>query len=56
MPNSGMNCNGSEILVDVDGSVTTITFNRPDALNALTPTMLVALDQAVGIAIGVNRH
>jgi enoyl-CoA hydratase len=51
MPNSGMNSNNSEILVDVDGSVTTITFNRPDALNALTPTMLVALDQAVGAAI-----
>ena len=51
MPELDMNPSDSEILVDVDGSVTTITFDRPEALNALTPTMLVALDQAVGEAI-----
>lgn len=51
MSDSGMSLSESEIHVGVDGSVTTITFNRPDALNALTPTMLVALDDAVGAAL-----
>ncbi len=41
----------SEILVEREGAVTTITLQRPDALNALTPTMLVALDAAVGATI-----
>jgi enoyl-CoA hydratase len=41
----------SEILIERSGAVTTITLCRPDALNALTPTMLVALDEAVGAAI-----
>lgn len=40
-----------EILVDRSGAVTTITLHRPQALNALTPTMLVALDDAVAAAI-----
>ncbi len=39
------------VLVAISGAVTTITLNRPDALNALTPDMLVALDTAVGVAI-----
>lgn len=33
----------SEILLTHDGAVATITLHRPDALNAITPTMLVAL-------------
>ncbi|MFT4659540.1 MAG: enoyl-CoA hydratase [Candidatus Aldehydirespiratoraceae bacterium] len=40
-----------EILIERSGAVTTLTLHRPDALNALTPTMLVALDEAVGAAI-----
>ena len=40
-----------EILVDSAGEVTTITLHRPHALNALTPTMLTALDDAVTAAI-----
>jgi len=31
------------ILVDHQGTITTITFNRPDALNALEPAMVVEL-------------
>lgn len=41
----------SEILIERSGAVTTITLHRPDALNALTPSMLVSLDNAVGAAI-----
>ncbi len=37
----------TEILVDVNDSVGTITLNRPDALNAITPTMLSELNAAV---------
>ena len=33
-----------EILVTRDEAAATITLNRPDALNAITPTMLAALD------------
>ena len=33
----------SEIIVGRDGQVVTITLNRPDALNAITPTMLESL-------------
>jgi len=40
-----------EILIDRTGAVTTITLHRPNALNALTPTMLTALDEAVAAAI-----
>lgn len=40
-----------EILVEVDGPVTTITLHRPDALNAITPTMLEALRGAVDRAV-----
>lgn len=36
-----------EVLVDVDGAVATLTLNRPDALNAITPTMLEQLDDAL---------
>jgi len=32
-----------EILTTRDGAVATLTLNRPDALNAITPTMLVTL-------------
>lgn len=51
MPELDMELVDSEILIERDGAVTTITLHRPDALNALTPTMLVALDDAVGDAI-----
>lgn len=36
-----------ELLVSTDGSVTTLTLHRPEALNALTPTLLQALDDAL---------
>lgn len=35
-----------QIEVAVDGNVTTVTLNRPDALNAITPTMLGELNAA----------
>jgi len=35
-----------EIEVTIDGSAATIVLNRPDALNAITPTMLGELNQA----------
>jgi enoyl-CoA hydratase/carnithine racemase len=35
--------NDAEIVVDRADAVATITLNRPDALNAITPTMLVSL-------------
>ena len=37
----------TEIDVDVDDAVATITIDRPDALNAITPTMLDELNRAV---------
>lgn len=40
----------AELLVDSADGVTTITLNRPDALNAITPTMLESLDDAVAAA------
>jgi len=49
-----------EILVSTDGNVATVTMHRPDALNAITPTMLgelndaldsLAADDAVRVAI-----
>ncbi|BAN00397.1 enoyl-CoA hydratase/isomerase family protein [Ilumatobacter coccineus] len=36
----------SEIELDIDGPVATIAFDRPDALNAITPTMLGELNDA----------
>jgi enoyl-CoA hydratase len=36
-----------EILTTRDGKIATITFNRPDALNAITPTMLGTLGDAL---------
>ncbi|MCB1748965.1 MAG: enoyl-CoA hydratase/isomerase family protein [Gammaproteobacteria bacterium] len=36
----------SEILCVVDGDTATVTLNRPDALNAITPTMLGELNAA----------
>ena len=35
------------ILTATDGAVATVTISRPDALNALTPSMLVALGDAL---------
>jgi len=32
-----------EVLISNDGGIATVTLNRPDALNAITPTMLVTL-------------
>ncbi|MDE2405245.1 MAG: enoyl-CoA hydratase/isomerase family protein [Sphingomonadales bacterium] len=36
----------AEVLVSRDGAVTTVTLNRPEALNAITPTMHEALEDA----------
>lgn len=36
----------SEITVQADGAVATVTLNRPEALNAITPTMLAELNTA----------
>lgn len=38
------------IIVEKDGGVATITLNRPEALNAITTTMLSELKEAVGDA------
>ncbi len=40
----------NELIVSAADGVTTITLNRPDALNAITPSMLEALDAAVAAA------
>jgi enoyl-CoA hydratase/carnithine racemase len=40
------------ILYDADGGVATITFNRPERLNALSPDMRLELDQALAQADG----
>ncbi len=46
-----MTTNDEEVLQERDGAVVTITLNRPDALNAITPTMLVTLgDVLEGLA------
>ena len=39
-----------QILVDNRDRVSTLTFNRPEAMNALTPTMLGELNEAIGAA------
>lgn len=41
----------SQISVAVDDTVTTITLNRPEALNAITPTMLAELNEALDAAL-----
>ena len=51
-----MSDHDEELLIERDGEVTTITLHRPDALNALTTTMLVALDGAVGDAIDEGQR
>ncbi len=41
----------SEVLLERDGAVATITFNRPEAMNALTPAMLqLAGDHLLALA------
>ena len=40
----------TEINVTADGGVTTLTLNRPQALNAITPIMLKEAKQAVDVA------
>jgi len=40
----------TEITQSIDGAVATITMSRPDALNAITPTMLGELNDAVDSA------
>jgi enoyl-CoA hydratase/carnithine racemase len=40
----------SQLLVERDGPVLRVTFNRPDTLNALTPQMLTAASQAIEAA------
>jgi enoyl-CoA hydratase/carnithine racemase len=44
----------SEILVSRSDDVATVTLNRPDALNAITPTMLAELDTAF-TALGADH-
>ncbi len=34
-----------QLLLEVDGHVATITFNRPDRMNTITPTMLHQLSE-----------
>jgi enoyl-CoA hydratase len=45
-----MQSSPTEIIVDTTGAVTTITLHRPDALNAISPTMLGELDHAISAA------
>ncbi len=40
----------TEVLTETNEQVTTVTLNRPDALNAITPTMLGELKQAIDAA------
>ena len=42
--------NFQEILVNTDKGVTTITLNRPDKLNAWTPTMGNEVKNAIEVA------
>lgn len=42
-----MSAEASEILVDVSDGVATVTLNRPDRLNAVTPTMATAYADAL---------
>lgn len=42
--------NYEQITLGVDGAVATVTMSRPDALNAITPTMLAELNDAFGRA------
>ncbi len=44
-----------EVLVDVDGAVATVTLNRPDALNAITPTMLTTLGAELETLAGNDK-
>ncbi|MEO1658212.1 MAG: enoyl-CoA hydratase/isomerase family protein [Pseudomonadota bacterium] len=45
----------SELLVDHNEGITTITLNRPDAMNAFTPTLLEALVEALKDASSTAR-
>ncbi len=42
----------TEVLVERSGSAATITLHRPDALNAITPTMLVSLGDELELLAG----
>jgi 2-(1,2-epoxy-1,2-dihydrophenyl)acetyl-CoA isomerase len=44
-----------EVLYGVSEGVATVTLNRPEALNAITPTMTLALDQALTTAEQSNE-
>ncbi len=55
----------STVLTDVDGRIGWITLNRPDALNAITLELALALEQALGavapqvdviVITGAGRH
>jgi enoyl-CoA hydratase len=41
----------AELLVETDGRVATFTLNRPERLNAITPAMIDALDEALAAAL-----
>ncbi|MCB0995353.1 MAG: enoyl-CoA hydratase/isomerase family protein [Acidimicrobiales bacterium] len=45
-----------EVLTDVTADVATITLNRPTALNAITPTMLDALGDALAALVTRNTR
>src|SRR5947209_781936 len=42
---------GDVVLYEVDGPVATITLNRPDRLNALTPELIDCFDEALARAL-----
>jgi enoyl-CoA hydratase len=42
----------TEIRCEIDGERATVTLDRPDALNAITPTMLAELNDAFGTLAG----
>jgi len=55
MNERGVSMTYETLIVERDEKITTITLNRPDKLNALSPTMLSELQQALAVVAGDDR-